>query len=167
MNYIDYIIIGFIALGFILGFKDGLVRKIIGLIGLFLAIGLAFEFSDDAGVFLSSLFNGDLELATIIGGIFIFFSALLIVAILKRILHPVDKVNKFVNQLLGGISGAVQMLFFLSALLILFAIFNVPSETERNKSLLYKPVYKVVPFTVDLLMGENSKAKEFLNDYIE
>ena len=30
MNFIDYIIFVFLLIGFILGFKDGLVRKVIG-----------------------------------------------------------------------------------------------------------------------------------------
>jgi len=167
LNFIDYIIIGFLTIGFILGFKDGLVRKIIGLIGFFVSIGLAFEFSDSAGKLLQPFFNNDFSLAKTIGGIFIFFLAILIVAILKRILHPVDKVNRFVNQFLGGISGLIQMVFFLSAITILFGIFNFPSQKDIEKSILYKPVHDVVPLTVDFLMGENSKAKEFLNEYID
>lgn len=166
LNYIDYIIVGFVAIGFILGFKDGLVRKIIGLIGFFVALFLAFEYSDKAGYLLLPLFSEDFELAKIVGGIFIFFFALFIVAILKRVFHPVDKVNRFVNQLLGGISGIVQMIYFLSGILILFAIFNLPSTKEREKSILYHPVYNVIPFTVNLIMGEKSKANEFLKDYI-
>jgi len=49
LNYIDYIIILFLIVGFLLGFRDGLVRKIIGLIGLILGIVLAFEFAGMAG----------------------------------------------------------------------------------------------------------------------
>jgi len=41
MNYIDYILIAIILIGFILGYKDGLVRKVIGLLGLVVAIFLA------------------------------------------------------------------------------------------------------------------------------
>ena len=41
MNYIDYILIVIVLIGFLLGFKDGLIRKIIGLIGLIAGIALA------------------------------------------------------------------------------------------------------------------------------
>lgn len=167
MNFVDYIIIAFLAIGFILGFKDGLVRKIIGLIGFFVSIGLAFELSDYAGLTLQPFFNNDFLLAKTIGGIAIFFIAIFVVAILKRVLHPVDKVNRFVNQLLGGISGLIQMVFFLSAIFILLGIFNFPTQKERENSLFYETVHNVVPFTVDILMGKDSKAREFLNEYID
>ncbi|RMD51571.1 MAG: CvpA family protein [Ignavibacteria bacterium] len=167
MNFVDYIILGFLLIGFILGYKDGLVRKIIGLLGFIVSIGLAFEFADTAGNFLQPFFNNDFALAKTIGGIIIFFVAILIVAILKRVLHPVDKVNRFVNQLLGGISGLVQMIFFVSAILILLAIFNFPSEKDRNESVLYSSVHDVIPMTVDLIMGKDSETKSFLNNYLD
>lgn len=150
-----------------MGFKDGLVRKIIGLVGFVAALFLAFQFSSRAGAILLPVFNQDFDLAQIVGGIIIFFLSLFVVAILKRVFHPVDKVSKFVNQLLGGISGTIQMVYFISGFLILIGIFNLPSPKDREKSLLYGPMYSVVPFTVNLVLGENSQAKEFLNNYID
>ncbi len=166
MNYVDYILLVFLVIGFVLGFKDGLVRKVIGLIGLVLALYLAFNFSDEGGALITPIFNGEKELASIVAGITIFFLTILIVSILKRILHPVDKVNRFMNQLLGGISGLIQMIYFLSGLLILLSIFNFPSQKIRKESYLYTPVYKVLPVTIDLILGENSSAKQFIDGYI-
>ena len=72
MNFIDYLIILVIAVGFILGFKDGLVRKIIGLLGLSIGVILAFEFSDSVAVFLAPLLNNEIYLAEIVSGFLIF-----------------------------------------------------------------------------------------------
>ena len=166
MDYVDYILIFFLFIGFILGFKDGLIRKVIGFIGLLLAIFLAFNFADEGGKILAPIFNGERDLSVIVAGIIIFFLTILIVAILKRILHPVDKVNLFMNQLLVGISGLIQMVYFLSGVLILLSIFNFPHQKVRQNSYLYEPVYKVLPVTIDLILGENSSAKEFLDSYI-
>jgi len=166
LNYVDYIILLFLFIGFILGFKDGIIRKIIGFVGFILAIFLAIKLAPIAGKQLVSFFNNELQVATIVSGIGIFFLAMLIVSILKRILHPVDKVNKFVNQLLGGIAGSIQMIFFISALLIIFNIFNFPNKNAQKKSLFYKPFYNVLPITIDFLLGTNSSVKQYLNDYI-
>ena len=51
-------------------------------------------------------------------------------AVLKRIVHPLDKVNMFLNQML-------------------------------------EKVYKVVPVTVDMIIGTQYETKKFFEDYIE
>ncbi len=166
MNYVDYIILLFLIVGFILGFKDGIIRKVIGFVGFLLSIFVAVELSSSVGAYLTSFFNNERQVANIVAGIGIFFMAMLIVSILKRILHPVDRVNKFVNQFLGGIAGVIQMIFFVSALLILFSIFNFPNGRAQRKSVLYKPFYNILPITVDFILGSNSNAKQYLNEYI-
>jgi uncharacterized membrane protein required for colicin V production len=144
-----------------------LVRKIIGLLGLILAIGLAFEFSEPVGEFFAPVFNNDQYLAEIVCGILIFLLAMFIVFILKRIIHPLDKVNRFINQFLGGISGVIQMIFFISGFLLFLNIFNVPNKADRDSSLVYGKVYQLIPNTIDFLLGKDSKAKVFIKNYIE
>ncbi len=166
MNYVDYIILFFLIIGFILGFKDGIIRKLVGFVGLLISFFVAMELSSVVGAYLTPYFNNEPQVANIVAGIGIFFLLMLIVSILKRILHPVDKVNKFVNQLLGGIAGVIQMVFFISALLILFGIFNLPDGKAQNKSILYKPFYNVLPVTIDFVLGSDSSAKQYFNEYI-
>lgn len=167
MNYVDYIIIAAIAVGFILGFKDGLVRKIIGVLGLIAAVLLAFSYSNEVGEFLAPVFDDEQNLAEIVGGILIFLTVILISSIIKRIIHPVDKVNKFINQILGGLTGTIQMVFFISGFLLFLNIFKVPNESVRSSSLLYTKMYSVVPTTIDLIVGDKSKATDFINTIIE
>lgn len=167
MNYLDYTIIAVIVIGFLLGFKDGLVRKVIGVLGLLVGIVLAFEFSADFGKWLLPIFDNEEYLANIVAGILIFLIVILIASIIKRIVHPVDKVNRFINQLLGGFSGAVQMIFFISGFLLFLNIFQFPNEPTREKSLLYAKVYSIIPATIDLIIGDSSKAGNFINDIIE
>lgn len=167
MNYVDYTIIAVIVIGFLLGFKDGLVRKVIGVLGLLVGIVLAFEFASDVGKWLLPIFDNEEYLAEIVAGILIFLFAILITSIIKRIVHPVDKVNRFINQLLGGFSGALQMIFFISGFLLFLNIFQFPNDPTREKSLLYGKVYSVIPTTIDFVIGDSSKAGNFINDIIE
>lgn len=166
MNFIDYILIIIIFIGFILGYKDGLVRKLIGLAGLILAIYLAVTYADRIGEQLTPIFNNESYLAKIIGGFIIFLATILIVSIIKRLVHPVDKVNKFFNQLLGGIAGALQIIFFASIFLLFLNVFDIPTKENKDGSLLYSSIYGVTPSIMDLIVGSNFKAEGFIKDYI-
>lgn len=167
MNYIDYIIIAFVIIAFLLGYKDGLVRKLIGLIGFFTAIYASFKFSNDVAKIVSPVFNDDIYLSEIVAGILIFLLVIFIVAIIKRIVHPIDKVNRFLNQILGGVSGAVQAVFFLSALFLVLNIFNYPDEVEKNNSILFNDIYSIVPTVIDYIIGNDSEKIELFEDIIK
>ena len=167
MNYLDYIILIVLVIGFVLGFKDGLVRKLIGVIGLIVAVVLVVEFASPVGSYVAPFFNDEVYLAEIIAGIVIFFLTILLVSILKRIVHPVDKVNKFVNQILGGISGTVQILFILSAFFLFLNIARIPSEKAKKESLGYNFVHGIIPGTIDLVLGVDSNTQQYIKDFIE
>ncbi len=167
MNYIDYIIIIGLVIGFLLGFKDGLVRKIIGLIGLVAGVAFAFEFSDSLGNLLTPIFNKDEYFAGVVAGIIIFLVTILIASIIKRIVHPLDKLNLFINQLIGGIIGIVQILFFLSALLLFVNIFGFPDKNTKQESLLYNSVSEIIPYSIDLIIGHRAKATDIIKYFIE
>lgn len=167
MNYLDYIIIIVVCIGFILGFKDGLVRKIIGMIGLIAGILLAFQYSQMLGKYLNNFFNDDEYLSNIISGILIFLVVILISSILKRIIHPVDKLNKFVNQLIGGLFGTIQIFFLLSGIFIILEIIGFPSQKVKSESLMYSFVYDIIPKSIDYIIGKQSKAADFIKEFIE
>lgn len=167
MNYIDYIILGLIILGFVLGFKDGLVRKIIGLAGLVLGIYVSYKYNHFFGKILSPIFDDEQYLADIIASFIIFFGIIVVASILKRIVHPHDKVNNFINQSLGGIIGAIQLYFFISLLLLLLNVFNFPKSETKKSSLLYGYTYSFVPQSLRFLLGGEFKTKNLIKDFVE
>jgi membrane protein required for colicin V production len=167
LNYIDYVIIVIVLVGFLLGFKDGLVRKLIGLTGLLVGVILAYKFSGVIGKFTTPFFNDDAYLANLISGILIFLAVILIASILKRVVHPLDKVNRLLNQSLGGIIGAVQIMFFISAFLLFLNIFGVPNNKQRSGSMFYGFVSDMIPKTVDLVAGPKAKVQDYIKEYIE
>ncbi len=167
MNYLDYIIFVIVLIGFILGFKDGLIRKIIGLIGLIVAIVLAFQLGGKVGKLFTSFFNQDDYLASLISGIVIFLGVLLITSIVKRIIHPTDKVNNIINQTLGGLIGVIQILFFTSTLCLFLNIFGFPKKDVRDQSTFYNSVLNLIPKTTDFIIGNRAKATDAIKNYIE
>lgn len=154
-------------IGFALGFRDGLIRKVIGLLGLVLGIVFALQFYRPFGKFISPLVNDEIYLAEIVAGFVLFVGAIFLASVLKRIIHPLDKVNRFANQLLGAISGTLQILFFISGFLLFLNIFNFPSKEDRNNSFLYSKVYNIIPVTIDLIIGSDSDAMNLVKDFIE
>lgn len=166
MNLLDLIIVVILLIGFVLGFKDGFVRKIIGLIGFALAIYLAAKFATPLGHIIEKYFNIEFYLSQIMAGVVIFLSTIGVFSIIKRIIHPFDKVNNFINQIIGGVFGAIQILFFLSAVFFILNIFNAPSKKVKNGSFLYNKVYSIIPATVNYLNNYTPTTKEFLKDYI-
>lgn len=166
MNPIDAVIIIAAVTGFILGFKDGFIRKLIGIIGFAAAVVCVALFSDDLGTAVENVFGMEYYLAEITAGVGIFLGIMLIFTILKRIVHPFDKVNNLVNQIVGGFIGMIQIMFFISALLLIMNIFDIPSKEEQKESKLYKGTSQLIPVTLNLLGRYTPDTKQIIRDYI-
>ncbi len=166
MNLLDVIAVIVVLIGFTLGFKDGCVRKLIGLIGFALAIFLAAKYALLVGQKINDYFGIEYYLSKILAGIVIFFTVVVIFAVLKRIVHPFDKVNNLLNRILGGLLGSIQILFFLSGVLFILNLFNSPPENVRKDSLFYAKIYNIIPFTINYINDYTPKTKEFIKDYI-
>ena len=166
MILLDILIVATIVIGFILGFKDGFIRKMVGLIGFILAIISAVFFAGKLGKIIESVFGIEYYLAEIIGGLLIFIFIIAVFTILKRIVHPFDKVNNLLNQIVGGIVGAIQILYFLSAIFIIVNIFNLPEKQTREDSLFYKSTYQVIPLTIEYVSNYTPEPRKLIEDYI-
>jgi membrane protein required for colicin V production len=166
LNILDIIIVVFIAVGFILGFKDGFVRKIIGLVGFILATYLSIKLAPAFGRTIESLFKIEFYFAEIVGGIIIFLIVILLTSIIKRLIHPFDKVNNTINQIIGGVVGIIQMLFFLSAIFLLLNVFNQPGEKLTSKSYFHGKVLNIIPSVINYVKDYTPQTKKIIKDYI-
>ena len=99
-------------------------------------------------------------------GLILFVAIMIITTILKRVIHPFDKVNNFINQLIGGIVGVIQLMFFVSALFMLLNIFSFPDKKTQDSSLLYKYAHGFIPSTIDLLKDYTPSTEDVIKDYI-
>lgn len=166
MNTVDIIIFITLLIGFVLGFKDGFVRKLIGILGLISAVIITAMLSSKLGLLIEELFDIELYLSEIIAGIVLFFGTVLIFSLLKRVVHPFDKVNNLLNQLVGGAVGVIQLLFFLSAVFLLLNIFEVPGKKTQDDSFLYHHTYNVIPFTINFMKDYTPSTEEIIKNYI-
>jgi membrane protein required for colicin V production len=166
LNFIDILIFIACIIGFILGFKDGFIRKLIGILGLAIAVVFALNFSGALGKSIESVLNIELYLAEIIAGASIFLATISIFSVIKRVVHPFDKVNDIINQIIGGVIGVIQVIFFASAVLLILNVFNFPEKKTAAESYLYNPVYSLIPATIDFLGGYTPQTKKLIKDYI-
>ncbi len=167
MNVLDIVIAAILSIGFILGYKDGFVRKLIGTIGFVAAVYFAIRFSFDLGKAIENVLGIEIYLARIIGGLAIFLAIMVLTSILKRIIHPFDKVNNLINQIVGGIVGTLQVLVFLSALFFLLNVFKIPGKETADGSFLYKPVYNVIPFAIDHIREYTPEPKKIIKKIVD
>ncbi len=166
MNLIDIIIIAVLLIGFILGYKDGFLRKLIGFIGFILAIVFAALFKNNFGQFLEKHFDIEYYFAEILGGILIFFVTILIFSILKRIIHPFDKINSLLNKIIGGVIGGLQIMFIVSAIFLFLDIFDIPEEKTKKNSTFYQQIYSIIPSTFNLIKGYTPDTEKIIKDFI-
>jgi membrane protein required for colicin V production len=165
LNYIDIIILVLFIIGFLLGYKDGLIRKLIGLVGLIAAVYLAVILSKGLGRAIENTFDIEYYLSEMIAGVLVFITIILLFSIIKRLVHPHDKVNNFINQVLGGVVGSLQMLLFISAALYLLGVFGIPEKQTSRSSLLYSQVYSIMPAAVDMV-GGYTDSRQIIKEYI-
>ena len=166
MILLDILIVIAVLVGFILGFKDGFVRKLIGIIGFVLAVFLSIFFASQLGLLIENLFRIEFYFAEIVGGLFIFIAVITLFMILKRIVHPFDMVNNLINQIVGGIVGSFQILFFLSAIFLILNLFDLPDKQTRSHSVLYNSTYKIIPLTIQYLSYYTPQPRKLIEEYI-
>lgn len=166
MNTLDIIILLFLLVSFIVGFKDGFVRKLIGTLSFILALYLSVTLSGYAGKVLSRSLGTEIYFSELAGGFSVFLLIMVAGAFLKRAVHPFEKLNNLLNRIIGGVVGLIQVAYFLSAVLFLANIFGVPSRQAQARSILYNRIAPVLPATVEYLSRYSPKAKDTIKNYI-
>lgn len=150
-EYLDYIILAFLIIGFLLGFKDGFIKKIFSFIGFVSAIILAFYLSPSVRVWLVKLLDVKPDIAVIISFTIVFLFFILIFKLIIKLIRPKVSVFGFIDRLLGGILGGFQMGLFISAILIVLNLLNFPSPEEKANLKYYEFTYKLLPSTFSFI----------------
>ena len=153
MNLIDIVIILFIIMGAIIGFKQGALQKLTSFVGTFVIIIVAFMFKDNLSVLfyenlpffnLWGVFKGieilNVVLYQILAFVFIFLLLLFALRVLLVVTGLLELILKFTvilnipSKILGIFVGAVE--YYVYAFLILFVlslpVFNITMIKESN-----------------------------------
>jgi membrane protein required for colicin V production len=139
---------------------------LIGFVGFIFAIVFAALFKDDFGSMIEKFFSIEYYFAEILAAILIFFTTVIIFSILKRIIHPFDKINSLINKLVGGIVGGFQILFFVSVIFLFLDIFGFPEKQSKKNSVFYSHTYSLVPQIFDFIKGYTPDTEKIIQDFI-
>lgn len=181
MNIIDAMIILIIILGAVIGFKNGVIRQAVSLVGFFLVVVLAFAFKNSLSVWMYEhlpFFNfwGILKGVTVINILLYEVIAFLILVGLFTILFKIvlfaakiiEKILEFTvilgipSKILGLIVGAVEYYIFVFIFLYIVTLpfFDTKSVSESKYAM------RILENT-PILSNFTTEATDILNDFVE
>lgn len=152
MNWIDITIILLAAASFYLGYKEGFVKKIFDILGFFLGIIFAIWFAGGMGSVYKSVLGVADGSAEIIGGVTIFIFFQVVTAIIVKTTKVHSKISHLVNKIIGGFAGAIQVVIFISAILVATSKLAFPSDETIKGSWLYSSVRSVMPAIIHTIL---------------
>ena len=141
MNVVDVIIIVLLILGGVAGFKDGVIKKLTDLIGMFVVIILAFYLKNYISVIMYEnlpffnffgLINGidvlNILLYEVIAFLVIFIALLFVLKVVLMLTGLVEKILKATvilsipSKLLGIVVGVIEMYVYLFLILVIVSL---------------------------------------------
>ena len=147
MNTLDLIILGFLGGGIVIGIRSGLIKQVLGFVGLLLAFLLGYQLMEPAGALVRDSLGLSPDIAPLLGFALVFLAVQVLVFAAVRMIEALVGVLRLssVNRLLGGAVGAAKAALVLSVAFVVLAGMHVPSEDTRKESRLYMPVASVLP----------------------
>lgn len=164
MATIDILILIIVSIGLLKGWRSGFLKQATGLLGTILALILAASFVESAGRLVASTGHISPEKAILIGfmGLFIVVKVAvnLVGAALSSLLESVNLSS--LDRIVGGITGAAKAAIALSLIFVIIGYAQLPGEITRQRSLLYGPVYQIVPGAWSLFENRSSTFGDML-----
>jgi membrane protein required for colicin V production len=161
MNFIDILLLIFLAWGVIQGFQRGLVHEVAGLAALILGIFGAIHFSDFTAGLLMEHLNMQGRYLHLVAFAITFVGIVIAVHFIANIIDKLVKVVAlgFVNRITGMVFGVLKMALILSVILVILNIIDrrtpfLPEE-KIQESFLYQPISGLAPLLFARLKIEN------------
>jgi membrane protein required for colicin V production len=151
MNVFDIVIAAPLIFGFVRGVMKGLFVEVASLAALIGGVYGAIHFSYFIGDFLKEAVSWDQEYVSLAAFAGTFITIIVTIALLGKMLTKLADFAALgvINNILGGVFGAIKIGLILSVVFIFFGKMNdtisfVKKET-LDESILYAPVKKIAP----------------------
>ena len=145
----DWLVIGFCVLMFVVGFAQGVIRRLLGIASIAFSFLLAANLRDTLGSFLAdswTQFPREYSYMIAFGVMFIVFAVVFAIAIqafYKR--TPILAKWPIVDELLGGVLGVVEALLIIGCgIAILDSFFRLPIGIGDQQVAQIKDLYAAV-----------------------
>ena len=145
----DWFVIGFVIVMFILGWAQGVVRRLLGIAAVIFSFLLAANLRDALGGFLASNWvQFPREYSLMIAFAFLFVVFMVISTIVIQAMYkpaPIFARAPLLDEILGGFLGIVQALLIVGAgIVILDSFYRLPVGIGANQVQLFKDLYGAV-----------------------
>jgi membrane protein required for colicin V production len=133
MNWVDIIIIVYLALSVLTGFMEGLIRTVLSIIGLIVGIILAAHFYTQLGNIFTFISNKNV--ANIVAFVIILVAVMIIAAIIGLILRSIVKniMLGWVDKLGGAVIGLILGVLSISAILAVIVKYDNTGLITNSK----------------------------------
>jgi membrane protein required for colicin V production len=151
MPALDWFILIVLAGGLIRGFVVGAVRQITSLAGIVVAFLLSVQLMHPIGEVIVASIGLSEAAGPIAGFIVIFVGIQLLFLALSRLVERVLETLSLtlLNRAAGGALGGFKAALLLSVLFLVLSGLEMPSQETRSESMLYPPVAKALPETLE------------------
>ncbi|MDR2361850.1 MAG: CvpA family protein [Prevotellaceae bacterium] len=145
MNYIDIIIAILLLISIFIGWRQGFIRQLFGLMALFLGLFCAYRFSHFTAHYISDWFEVSEPITNGVAFVVTFIIVLLVVVLVGRFADKIISMVAFAffNRLLGAILSLLKAVLIISVLLLILNIFGLIPQAHQNQSTLYRSMEKI------------------------
>jgi membrane protein required for colicin V production len=165
MNFTDILILLGIAVYMVLGFRDGFLKKVFAILGLWGGLVIATKYMAPVGDLFLGWFGWSEEVSVVIAFCCLFLAVTVVVNLFYRWFGRSDTESlKFTSRIAGALLGAGQGAVAISLLLLMFNVFDVPSTDSQNESLLYKEWIGIAPTVFDATTTWIPDSKAFFDE---
>lgn len=157
MNLLDFLIIIPILFFALRGIKNGLIGEILGIIGLLAAVYLTFEYMDEVANLIHPLFGAEASYVIFVAAMLIFVVTLLLVQLIDYFSTNFIQLIRLesLNRTLGFFFGLLKGAILISALLLILAGFQIPSERSQQESATYSYIIYLAPVAYNTVSSKN------------
>ena len=146
MTEIDFIIILTLVWGAYRGWKNGLLKEVVSMLGFFVGLFIAYELYGVFGEWLAPQLSGNVSVGRVFGRVLAFIILWVVVPIVLGLVATVlTKTLKglrlgFPNSMLGLLVGALKFYILLSFVFGAMDALHILSQEKKDASLLYNTV---------------------------
>src|SRR3990167_161101 len=146
----------------LLGFRDGLVRKLVAVASVVAAMFLAQLLRNDLSAVLRDSLSVDPTDAPMQAYLIIFFAIVLIQSLLYRLFAKRYKIGGIADRIIGASLGLFEGMLVVSVVLVVFSLKGVPDRKTAKESRLYGTLISLAPRISDFATTALPEAQEKL-----
>ena len=149
---LDWFILLVLAGGLLRGFMVGAVRQVASIAGLVAALLLSVQLMHPVGALVVSSLGLSPAVGPVVGFVVIFIGTQLVFFGVSRLVEGLLETLSLslVNRAAGGALGGLKAALLLSVLFLVLSGLQMPSEQVREDSVLYAPVARALPQTLEV-----------------